>query len=102
MVDPLLAELAALRGEILSLRLAVTSLVEALAREPLVREPMDPAAAGPRQSTTPTAHLLARRNAERLNSEVLRRTSQGVDPSGDNEVDLLIDRLHDLVDPSGP
>lgn len=102
MVDPLLAELAALRGEILSLRLAVTSLVEALAGEPMALEPMDPAAAGPRRSTTSTSNLLARRNAERLNNEVLSRTSQGVDPSCDNEVDLLIDRLHDLVDPSAP
>jgi hypothetical protein len=33
---------------------------------------------------------------------VQRRTAGGLDPVDDTEVDLLIDRLHDLVDPSGP
>ena len=41
--------------------------------------------------------LLARRNAERLAGGGQRRTALGNDPQEDTELDLLIDRLHDLA-----
>jgi len=41
-----------------------------------------------------TSALLARRNAERLNAEVMRRSATGTDTATD--LDLLIDRLHEL------
>ncbi len=54
------------------------------------------------------ATLLVRRNGERLQQEVRRRLAtaagQGDDGSQQNldtEVDLLIDRLHDLAEASG-
>lgn len=51
----------------------------------------------PLQAAAPaTSSLLARRNAERLNAEVMRRSARGLDPDNDTELDLLIDRLHEL------
>ncbi|WP_255087972.1 hypothetical protein [Synechococcus sp. Tobar12-5m-g] len=51
----------------------------------------------PLQAAAPgTSTLLARRNAERLNAEVMRRSARGLDPDNDTELDLLIDRLHEL------
>jgi hypothetical protein len=103
MADPLLKELSALRAEIAGLREVVGALVIAIERSgsPAIQadamEPWPPNASG-----SSPAQQLARRNAERLNHEVLRRTAQGLDPAADTEVDLLIDRLHDLVDPTDP
>jgi hypothetical protein len=47
-------------------------------------------------SPSPSA-LLARRNAERLAGEVQRRAALASDPGDDTELDLLIDRLHELA-----
>lgn len=116
MADPLVEELAALRAEIASLRQVVSSLVQALGHHPpetavshpAVSSAVSSAVSASVPATLPatlpataasTAQLLARRNAERLNGEVLRRTALGLDPADDTEVDLLIDRLHDLADP---
>jgi hypothetical protein len=101
MADPLLKELAALRGEIAGLREVVGSLVTAIERSgsPAVQaDAMEPWLAN--ASGSSPAQQLARRNAVRLNHEVLRRTAQGLEAAEDTEVDLLIDRLHDLVDPT--
>ncbi|MCP9915421.1 hypothetical protein [Cyanobium sp. ATX 6F1] len=104
-MDELTAELAALRGEISALRQVLAALLPLLAPQlespasGVPNTPGDPPAAPPAPPATPTTTLLARRNAQRLNDEVLRRTAAGLDPEGDTEVDLLIDRLHDLVDP---
>jgi hypothetical protein len=98
-------ELVALRGEITALRQMLAALVDVLAAQapfPVPGAPCaqgDPAPAPLEASATPASTMLARRKATRLNEEVLRRTSAGLDPEGDTEVDLLIDRLHDLVDP---
>ncbi len=51
--------------------------------------------------SSPSA-LLARRNAERLAGEVQRRLALAPDPGDDTELDLLIDRLHDLALARGP
>ena len=40
---------------------------------------------------------LARRNAERLAEEVRRRRESTPEPEDDTDIDLLIDRLHDLA-----
>ncbi|MGB7565331.1 MAG: hypothetical protein WBM08_11340 [Prochlorococcaceae cyanobacterium] len=101
----LTAELLALRGEIMALRQVLAALVNVLAAQAsfpapgAACAPGDPAPAPLAAPVTPASTLLARRKASRLNAEVLRRTSVGLDPEGDTEVDLLIDRLHDLVDP---
>ena len=50
----------------------------------------------PMGSPSPSA-LLARRNAERLAGEVQRRAALASDPGDDTELDLLIDRLHELA-----
>jgi hypothetical protein len=51
--------------------------------------------------SSPSA-LLARRNAERLAGEVQRRAALISDPEDDTELDLLIDRLHELALTKGP
>lgn len=102
MADPLLIELAALRGAITELRQELAALRQVLASEAVPPgSVLSNAAADSVRSpqASPASTLLARRKATRLNDEVLRRTSAGLDPEGDTEVDLLIDRLHDLVDP---
>ncbi len=103
MADPLLIELAALRGAITELRQELAALRQVLASEAVPPGSVisNAAADSVRSSpqATPASTLLARLKATRLNDEVLRRTSAGLDPEGDTEVDLLIDRLHDLVDP---
>ena len=73
---------------------ALAARVEALHQEVLalkaqlsVREPLEQPA---------TSTLLARRNAKRLNAEVMRRSARGIDPDNDTDLDLLIDRLHEL------
>ena len=48
------------------------------------------------------ATQLARRNAERLADEVRRRRETTPEPEEDTDIDLLIDRLHDLALENGP
>ena len=50
---------------------------------------------------SPSAQL-ARRNAERLAEEVRRRRETTPEPEEDTDIDLLIDRLHDLALENGP
>ena len=45
---------------------------------------------------------LARLNAERLAEEVRRRRESTPEPEDDTDIDLLIDRLHDLALENGP
>ena len=45
---------------------------------------------------------LARRNAARLAEEVRRRRESTPKPEDDTDIDLLIDRLHDLALENGP
>ena len=45
---------------------------------------------------------LARRNAERLAEEVRRRRESTPEREDDTDIDLLIDRLHDLALENGP
>ena len=45
---------------------------------------------------------LVRRNAERLAEEVRRRRETTPEPEDDTDIDLLIDRLHDLALENGP
>ena len=48
------------------------------------------------------SNQLARRNAERLAEEVRRRRETTPEPEDDTDIDLLIDRLHDLALENGP
>ena len=116
-------ELAALRQELAGLRTTVAELVAALAAAgpPAVAQapgavctpalapgsatepeggPL-PAEIRPMGAPSPSA-LLARRNAERLAGEVQRRAALASDPGDDTELDLLIDRLHELALAKGP
>jgi hypothetical protein len=86
------ADLAQLHQSVLELRGLVQSLV---AEGPSLDLALGSSASRP--STT-----LARRNPERLAAEVQRRTAlltvEDLDPlDGDTELDLMIDRLHDLA-----
>ena len=45
----------------------------------------------------PPSTQLARRNAERLAEEVRRRRESTPQPEDDTDIDLMIDRLHDLA-----
>ncbi len=119
-------ELAALRQELAALRTTVAELVAALApaSAAAVAQSLDAghpqaapdsrprlAAPGPEPNalsgearpmgSSPSA-LLARRNAERLAGEVQRRAALASDPGEDTELDLLIDRLHELALAKGP
>ncbi|MCP9810030.1 hypothetical protein KBY58_11350 [Cyanobium sp. HWJ4-Hawea] len=82
------AELGAIRQDLAQLRQLVEDLHGALIGE----------AKSPSTST-----LLARPNAHRLAAEVQRRFgaqalgAESDDDAGDTELDLLIDRLHDLA-----
>ena len=113
-------ELAALRQELAGLRTTLTELVAALAAagppaaaqapgavctpalapgSGSATEPEGgslPAEIRPMGAPSPSA-LLARRNAERLAGEVQRRAALASDPGDDTELDLLIDRLHELA-----
>jgi hypothetical protein len=115
-------ELAALRQDLAGLRTTLAELVTALAAagtpaaaQVQVQVPgsastpaLAPGAATepeggplpveirPMGSPSPSA-LLARRNAERLAGEVQRRAALASDPGDDTELDLLIDRLHELA-----
>jgi len=96
-------ELAGLRQELAGLRTTVAELVADLA---LQRSAAAGAAIGPETEPVPSegrpmgaspSALLARRNAERLAGEVQRRAALASDPADDTELDLLIDRLHELA-----
>ena len=85
-------DLAQLHQSVLELRGLVQSLV---AEDPSLDLALGSSASSP--STT-----LSRRNPERLAAEVQRRRTllkaQDLDPlDGDTELDVLIDRLHDLA-----
>jgi hypothetical protein len=83
-------ELRELTAEVLRLKQQVAQLEEAL-RE--LRQGQRPDA-----SVLPSAaSQLVRRNAERLADEVRRRQSISPEPNDDTDIDLLIDRLHDLA-----
>jgi hypothetical protein len=91
--DPIAAlqdDLRALRRELRELRSLVLELRDGLlaGQSPALQAPS--AAGG-------AATLLARRNAERLAGEVQRRQALGQEAEADTEMDLLIDRLHDLA-----
>ena len=116
-------ELAALRQELAGLRTTVAELVAALAAAGPPAAAQAPGAAStpalapgsakepeggplpaeirPMGAPSPSA-LLARRNAERLAGEVQRRAALASDPGDDTELDLLIDRLHELALAKGP
>jgi hypothetical protein len=86
------SELAQLHQSVLELRGLVQILV---ASAPSIDLPLASSASSPSTS-------LSRRNPERLAAEVQRRrallTAEDLDPlDGDTELDLLIDRLHDLA-----
>ncbi len=96
-------ELAGLRQELAALRTTLAELVGALAAAgtPATAQALGTAApiqseVRPLGSPSPSA-LLARRNAERLAGEVQRRAALASDPGDDTELDLLIDRLHELA-----
>ena len=89
-VQGLRRELGELRNELQVLRAAVPAPASA---------PPVPVASTPGQPSAST--WLQRRNAERLAAEVQRRQAVQVDAGGDGDpdtdLDLLIDRLHDLA-----
>ena len=96
-------EMAGRRLELAGLRTTLAELVVALAAAgtPAMAQALATAAPIPGEvrplgSPSPSA-LLARRNAERLAGEVQRRTALASDPGDDTELDLLIDRLHELA-----
>ncbi|PZV06102.1 MAG: hypothetical protein DCF23_01030 [Cyanobium sp.] len=92
------AQIAALQAELRALNARLSDLAPTLDRlAGLVDSSPSQQPAAPLLSAST---LLARRNGERLNAEVLRRSAQGVDPDNDTELDLMIDRLHDLSEPS--
>jgi hypothetical protein len=96
-------EMAGLRLELAGLRTTLAEIVVALAAagtpataQALATAAPIPGEVRPLGSPSPSA-LLARRNAERLAGEVQRRTALASDPGDDTELDLLIDRLHELA-----
>ena len=101
-------EMAGLRLELAGLRTTLAELVVALAAagtpaaaQALATAAPIPGEVRPLGSPSPSA-LLARRNAERLAGEVQRRAALASDPGDDTELDLLIDRLHELAQAKGP
>lgn len=102
--DELMAEIVHLRREITQLHNsigALTAAITSLAARPPDACPQPaaelPPAIAPASLASP-ATLLALRSGERLNGEVQRRLRLGSDADSDTELDLLIDRLHDLSD----
>ena len=97
--DSVPAQLTAIRADLAHLHqsvLELRGLVQALVAEGPSR---DLALGSPATSASTT---LSRRNPERLAAEVQRRramlTAEDLDPlDGDTELDLMIDRLHDLA-----
>ena len=99
--DQLTAEIARLRQEISQLHSSVATLTAAITS--LASSPPDsrfapPAELRPPLASASPATLLALRSGERLNGEVQRRLRLGGDADSDTELDLLIDRLHDLCE----
>jgi hypothetical protein len=93
-------ELQALRREVAELRRALSSRTDIGPPAPETQAGAPPLV---RQSSAAT--LLARRNPERLQEEVRRRMAieaTSEEQGANTEVDLLIDRLHDLADASSP
>ncbi len=101
-------ELRALRLELAQLRQSLESRAD-VAPAAAGEAPLEPAKRDLERPVQPpsTLTLLARRNGERLQQEVRRRLERMAShnddatvPGDDTEVDLLIDRLHDLADAS--
>ena len=102
-------ELQALRLEVAALRQSLERRPAAAAEPELAAGARVDAAADPPHRQASTATLLSRRNGERLQQEVRRRlalTASQVEhtpeDAADTEVDLLIDRLHELADAASP
>ena len=101
-------ELQALRLEVAALRQSLERRPAAAAEPELAAGARVDAAADPPHRQASTATLLSRRNGERLQQEVRRRLAlvasqvQAPDHAADTEVDLLIDRLHELADAASP
>jgi len=97
--DSVPAQLQAIRTDLAQLHQSVLEL-RGLVQGLVAEGPCwDPAQGSPATSASTT---LSRRNPERLAAEVLRRrallTVEDLDPlDGDTELDLMIDRLHDLA-----
>lgn len=106
--DELMAEIVHLRREITQLHSSIGALTAAITSlaarppdaclEPAAELPPATAPAPAPASLASPATLLALRSGERLNGEVQRRLRLGSDADSDTELDLLIDRLHDLSD----
>ncbi len=109
--DPAQPALADIWLELRALRLELAELRSFLAQPaatdgPRLQAESEPAATPVQHGRQPSAAtLLVRCNGERLQQELRRRLAtapgQGDDDSGQNldtEVDLLIDRLHELAD----
>ena len=97
--DPVPAQLQAIRSELAQLHQSVLEL-RGLVQSLVAEDPSLDLALG--SSTSSPSTTLSRRNPERLAAEVQRRrallTAEDLDPlDGDTELDVLIDRLHDLA-----
>ena len=97
--DPVETHLLAIRADLSQLQQSLNEL-RGLVQD-LVQERGSGEAIQRRPTSSPTK-TLARRHPERLAAEVQRRTAlltgEDLDPmDGDTELDLLIDRLHDLA-----
>ena len=97
--DPAPAQLQAIRADLAQLHQTVLVLCELVQRLVAAGPSSDLAPGSPASSPSTT---LSRRNPERLAAEVQRRraflSGEDLDPiDGDTELDLLIDRLHDLA-----
>ena len=77
------------------LTLALTRLQERV-------ETLEAELASVRGRELPPSTQLVRRNAERLAEEVRRRRESTPEPEVDTDIDLMIDRLHDLALENGP
>jgi hypothetical protein len=99
LIGALRQEITALNALLRELRPGLEGLASALETRSAA-EPKQPSVSPPLPSQPATSALLARRNAERLNAEVLRRSARGINPDNDTELDLLIDRLHELSEES--
>jgi hypothetical protein len=99
--NELTVEIVRLRQDISQLHSSVSALtaaIAALAGSPPHSRFEPPEERRPPMASASPATLLALRSGERLNGEVQRRLRLGGDADSDTELDLLIDRLHDLSD----
>ena len=97
--DSVPAQLQAIRSDLAQLHQSVLEL-RGLVQSLVAEDPSLDLALG--SSTSSPSTTLSRRNPERLAAEVQRRrallTAEDLDPlDGDTELDVLIDRLHDLA-----